>query len=148
MRVWVLSAAFGLLVVSAGFAAGPGNPQQIIDERIAGMKTLPAALKAAREATDPAVTKAELGKALAFAKTIVSRFPKGTGPGDAGVTKTRALPAIWTEPAKFEESANGFVAALEKAIAAAGDSSKLDAALGDVKKSCGGCHNSYRGPEN
>jgi cytochrome c556 len=128
------------------WAAAAPSPQDIVDDRVAGMKSLIGSLKGATEATDAAVAKDHLAKAIAVAKSIPSKFPKGTGIGDAGVAKTRAVQDIWTKPAEFKAASDGFVAALEAASAAAGDAAKFGAAMGGVKKSCGSCHDAFRGP--
>lgn len=128
------------------WAAAAPSPQEIVDDRVAGMKVLGGSIKGASEATDAAVVKDHLAKAIAVAKSIPSKFPKGTGIGDAGVTKTRALQDIWTKPAEFKAASDGFVDALEAASAAAGDAAKFGAAMGGVKKSCGSCHDAFRGP--
>jgi cytochrome c556 len=120
--------------------------QEMVDSRVAGMKSLIGSMKGASEATDPAVIRDHLAKAIAVAKAIPSKFPKGTGIGDAGVTKTRAVQDIWTKPAEFKAATDGFVAALEAANAAAGDAAKFGAAMGGVKKSCSSCHDAFRGP--
>lgn len=138
----------GILVTAGGaWAAGGLSPQQIVDDRVAGMKGLIGNLKGAGSATDAAVARDHLAKAIAFAQSIPSKFPKGTGIGDAGVTKTRAMQDIWAKPAEFKAANEAFVAALQKASDAAGDAAKYQAAMSDVKKSCGGCHDSFRGPE-
>jgi len=144
----VFGAATLAAVALAGsvWAAATPSPQDIVDNRVAGMKSLIGSLKGASEATDAAVAKDHLAKAIAVAKSIPSKFPKGTGIGDAGVTKTRALQDIWTKPAEFKAASDGFVAALEAASAAAGDAAKFGAAMGGVKKSCGSCHDAFRGP--
>jgi cytochrome c556 len=128
------------------WAAAAPSPQDIVDDRVAGMKSLIGSLKGATEATDAAVARDHLAKAIAVAKSIPSKFPKGTGIGDAGVTKTRAVQDIWTKPAEFKAASDGFVAVLEAASAAAGDAAKFGAAMGGVKKSCGSCHDAFRGP--
>ena len=136
-----------LIAAGSAFAASALSPQQIVDDRVAGMKSLIDSLKGAGAATDAAVVKVHLAKAIAFAQSIPAKFPKGTGIGDAGVTKTRAKQDIWTKPGDFKKTVDGFVAALQGANAAAGDAPKFQAAMGGVKKSCGGCHDAFRGPE-
>jgi cytochrome c556 len=135
-----------MVLAGSVWAAATPSPQDIVNDRVAGMKSLIGSLKGASEATDAAVVKDHLAKAIAVAKSIPSKFPKGTGIGDAGVTKTRALQDIWTKPAEFKAASDGFVAALEAASAAAGDAAKFGAAMGGVKKSCGSCHDAFRGP--
>jgi cytochrome c556 len=148
MKIAFMGTVAGVLVAaSTVWAAGTMTPQQIVDDRVAGMKSLIGNLKAASAATDPAVAKAELAKGLVFANSIPDKFPKGTGPGDQGVTKTRALPEIWSKPADFKAAAEALSKALQAASDAAGDKAKFDAAFGDIKKSCGGCHDQFRGKE-
>lgn len=147
MRVVFGAATLAAMALAGSVcAAAAPSPQDIVDDRVAGMKSLIGSLKGATEATDAAVVKDHLAKAIAVAKSIPSKFPKGTGIGDAGVTKTRALQDIWTKPAEFKAASEGFVAALEAARAAAGDAAKFGAAMGGVKKSCGSCHDAFRGP--
>ena len=147
MRVVFGAATLAAMALAGSvWAAAAPSPQDIVDDRVAGMKSLIGSLKGATEATDAAVVKDHLAKAIAVAKSIPSKFPKGTGIGDAGVTKTRALQDIWTKPAEFKAASEGFVAALEAASAAAGDAAKFGAAMGGVKKSCGSCHDAFRGP--
>lgn len=136
----------GMALAGSVWAASSPSPQDIVDDRVAGMKSLGGSLKAASVATDPAVVKDQLAKAIAFAKSIPSKFPKGTGLGDAGVSKTRALQDIWTKPAEFKSETDGFVAALEAASAAAGDAAKFETAMGGLGKHCASCHKAFRGP--
>lgn len=136
----------GSAVLATASTPLDSTPQEIVDSRVAGMKSLIGSMKGASEATDPAVIRDHLAKAIAVAKAMPAKFPKGTGIGDAGVTKTRAVQAIWTKPAEFKAATDGFVAALEAASAAAGDAAKFGAAMGSVKKSCASCHDAFRGP--
>jgi cytochrome c556 len=134
------------IVFCAG-AAWAATPQETIDARIAGMKSMAGNVQGAGKAATPAEAKTKLAAAIKFAETIPSAFPKGTGIGDKGVTKTRALQDIWAKAADFKAASDALVAALKAAEAAAGDQAKFDAALGDIRKSCGGCHTPFRGPE-
>ena len=148
MRVWISAVVAGL-ALSAGsvLASAALTPQQIVDDRVAGMKALGGNLKGTKTAADVAGAKAELAKAIAFAETVQSRFPKGTGIGDVGVTKSRALQDIWTKPDQFKSATDALISALRVAEAAAGDQAKFDAAFGAIGKSCKGCHDQFRGPE-
>jgi cytochrome c556 len=147
MKVVFGAAALAAMALAGSvWAAATPSPQEIVDDRVAGMKSLIGSMKGASEATDAAVAKGHLAKAIAVAKSMPSKFPKGTGIGDAGVTKTRAVQDIWNKPAEFKAATDGFVAALEAASAAAGDAAKFGAAMGGVKKSCGSCHDAFRGP--
>ena len=151
MRVAVASAVLltSIFTTSAWGTTPAPTPQQIVDARIEDMKKLGGNLKAASQAATPAGAKAKIAEAIAFAETIVSRFPKGTGIGDTGVTKTRALQDIWTKPAEFKAAADALTAVLKSVDAAlgSGDKAKIDAAFNEVGKGCGGCHKPFRGPE-
>ncbi len=124
------------------------SPQDIVAAREAAMKQMAGAVKASSDpAAKPADAKAKLAEAIKIAESIPERFPRGTGIGDAGVTKTRALQDIWKKPVEFKAAADALIAALKAADAVMGDQAKLDAAFGDVRKACGGCHTPFRGPE-
>jgi cytochrome c556 len=68
-------------------------------------------------------------------------FVAGTDKGD-----TRALPAIWTEQAKFKEGADKLQAETAKLNAAAktGNLDAIKTAFGAVGQSCKACHDAYR----
>jgi cytochrome c556 len=60
--------------------------------------------------------------------------------------KTKALPAIWTDAAKFKQAQDQ----LRTAVGALGTAAKggnegaIKAAIGDVGKACGNCHDNFR----
>jgi len=60
--------------------------------------------------------------------------------------KSRALPAIWAEPAKFKDAQTNFQSAVTELVAASksGDETKIKAAIGGVGKSCNACHDDFR----
>lgn len=60
--------------------------------------------------------------------------------------ESRALPAIWSEPAKFRASIDGFQAAVTALVAAAdtGGEQDVKAAIETVGNACRGCHESFR----
>lgn len=149
MRRHMLIGMAAALCAGAAWAAADAakTPQQLIEAREAGMKSMGGNVKAASQAATVAEAKTKLAAAIAFAETIPSAFPKGTGIGDEGVTKSRALQDIWAKPTEFKAAADGLVAALKAADAALGDKAKADAAFAAVGKSCGACHTSFRGPE-
>jgi cytochrome c556 len=68
-------------------------------------------------------------------------FVAGTDKGD-----TRALPAIWTEQAKFKEGAERLQADTAKLNAAAktGNLDAVKTAFGAVGQSCKACHDAFR----
>lgn len=147
MKSRFITVALAVCASAAIALAAAKSPQQVVDDRIAGMKTMGGNLKAASTAATPQEAQAKLAAAITFAESIPSLFPKGTGIGDPGVTKTRALQEIWKKPAEFKAAADALANALKAASASAADKAKFEAALGDVRKSCGGCHTPFRGPE-
>jgi cytochrome c556 len=141
--------SIAVLVAVAGVSASvwvAAASQTVVDQRVSGMKSLIGAMRAANGAQDAAVARESLAKAITYAKSIPGQFPKGTGIGDAGITKTRAKQEIWTKPAVFKAEADGFLAALEAASAAADDRAKYESAMDVVRKSCSSCHDAFRGP--
>ena len=60
--------------------------------------------------------------------------------------KTRALPEVYSDAAKFKETADRFQAEAGKLLAAAkdGNEANVKAAIGDVGKTCGSCHDNFR----
>ena len=60
--------------------------------------------------------------------------------------KSAALPAIWTDNAKFAEAADRLQNEASKlyAVSRSGDEAAVKAQLGAVGKACGGCHESFR----
>ena len=74
-------------------------------------------------------------------------WPQGSG-NDALGDATRALPAIWTTyPAVSEKGAAFDAAAAAMAEAAGKDLASLQAAMGPLGQSCGGCHEDFRQPK-
>mgnify|MGYP003694406929 CR=1 FL=1 len=60
--------------------------------------------------------------------------------------RTAALPAIWSEPAKFKEAQDNFQKAVQALVAVSrgGDEAAQKTAIGAVGKTCGGCHQNFR----
>ncbi len=61
--------------------------------------------------------------------------------------KTAALPAIWSEPAKFKEAQEKFQSAVGALVAATktGNEASVKSAIAEVGKGgCGNCHQNFR----
>ncbi len=60
--------------------------------------------------------------------------------------KSRALPAVFSDTAKFKEAQDRFTGEVTKLVAtvSGGDEGAIKAQLGAVSKSCGGCHQGFR----
>lgn len=74
-------------------------------------------------------------------------FPEGTAKPDR-TGKTRALPAIWEDMAGFRAANDAFAEAAANLAAEAGNGADaLKAAVQQLGKSCGNCHDDYRADE-
>lgn len=70
------------------------------------------------------------------------------GSDSDNVEGSRALPTIWAADSKVGEKGKEFFNAVTAMQSAAGtDLGALQAAIGAVGKSCGGCHEGYRKPK-
>jgi cytochrome c556 len=60
--------------------------------------------------------------------------------------KSAALPAVFTDTAKFKQAADRFQTEADKlnSVAKAGDEAAIKAQIGAVGKTCSGCHESFR----
>lgn len=60
--------------------------------------------------------------------------------------KTRALPAVFSDAAKFKEAQDRFTGEVSKlaTTVAGGDEAAIKSQLATVGKTCGGCHESFR----
>jgi cytochrome c556 len=60
--------------------------------------------------------------------------------------KSGVLPAVYDEPAKFKEAADRYRSAVDRlvTVSKSGDEAAVKTALGEVGKSCGGCHDNFR----
>jgi cytochrome c556 len=80
----------------------------------------------------------------------LSRMPwDGFNESTKGV-KSAALPAVWSEGAKFKEAQDTFQKAVQSLVAVSrgGDEAAQKAAIGGVGKACGGCHQNFREKQN
>ncbi len=76
-----------------------------------------------------------------WAVLIPSMFPAGSDKGD-----TKALPAIWSDPAGFKKDADSFGEAATKVAdaAKAGDADAFAANVKSLGEACGTCHKTFR----
>jgi len=66
------------------------------------------------------------------------------GPGTDKGAPTKADPKIWSQPDKFKAAYDKFAVAAKALPAAASDQKALASALGDLGKTCKGCHDDFR----
>jgi cytochrome c556 len=81
-----------------------------------------------------------------FGGQLLREFPRGTGP-EAGV-RTRARPAIWSNPRGFQRAGGRLLVAARgmRAAALRGDLVRVRAAFPLVRAACNGCHRDFRAP--
>jgi cytochrome c556 len=100
-------------------------------------------------------TEFDTAKATAAATSLASvakldrsiLWLEGTIQGD--IPDTRAKAEIWSDAAGFEKASTDLESAADALLEAAGtDLAALQAAMGAAGKTCGACHETYRGPRN
>ena len=76
----------------------------------------------------------------------LSKMPWDGFTPDTKDQKTRALPAVYTDTAKFKEAQDRFQSEVAKlvAVSKSGDEAAVKAQIGATGKACGGCHESFR----
>jgi cytochrome c556 len=140
-----LAIALGAGVAQAAFAQV--KPEILVKQRQAVM-TLQGKYfgPLAAMAQGRAPYNAELVQRNAGFLDNLSRMPwDGFDPGTREI-KTRALPAIYNDSAKFKEAAHRLESEISKlvAVSRSGDEATVKAQIGAVGKSCGGCHDNFR----
>lgn len=153
MSVFGIFAGIGCTMAFVPSLALAATPQEIASARDESFdeigkytKVLFGASKAG--AIDDAAIAAA-AKLSQLAKALPSWFPKGSGPNDPGVTKTRALAEVWTKPDDFATKVKAFqdaVAALQPAVATK-DLAVAGPALKVLGDSCKGCHEAFKKPK-
>jgi len=137
-------AVTALLLAGAGIAyAQEADP---IETRQAGQDLLGgdfAGIRAVVVAKGDVKTVEGPAKALArWIRQFPSQFPKGTEEGH----NTKALPAIWSDPAGFKKAGDDMADAADKlAVAAkANDADGVATQVKAVADACGACHRTFR----
>lgn len=136
-----------LLMVLALAAAGSARAQGYdpIETRQAGQDLMLgdySGIRAVVAAKGDVKTLEKPAAALArWIKQFPSQFPPGSDKGN-----TKALPAVWSDPAGFRKAADEFVGAADKlaTLAKAGDADAVAAQVKVVGDACGACHKTYR----
>lgn len=78
---------------------------------------------------------------------VMARLPwAGFGPGTDKDSRSKALPEIWTEQAKFKEAGDKLVVEADKLAAAAktGNLDALKVSFAATADTCKACHDAYR----
>ena len=131
-------------------APGALTPDQIIAVRQAVMDLQQGSAAALKNAVDEkadvkALTPTVKG-ILSSSKLIPTLFPAGTEKGH----DTKALPAVWSNPADFAKDASNLTEAAEKLVALADANDKAGFATQFVAmgRTCGACHREYKAKDN
>lgn len=152
MRMRILVAVLGLAAAGGAVlghtAFAQGNPAQgeVITERRAGLKRMGQHMEAmkpvAESRADASGTVPRIEEMIVFFRDLPARFPPGTDRGD-----TRALPAVWSNRAGFEEAHGRMMGQLDalRSAAASGDGAAFATAYAATgPQFCGGCHRPFR----
>lgn len=140
MRRFVVAGALVAIGLTAAYAQS--NP---ISERKELFKAFGASLRAVgpmmrnEAAFDGAKVQESLKIIGEGAPKVAKLFPAGSGTGD-----TKALPAIWTDNAKFQGLFTKLEADAKAAAAAIKDEATLKAEMPKVLANCGTCHDAFR----
>lgn len=88
----------------------------------------------------------DLAKAHTVLQTFAATNDKGKGlwPATSKTGETDSLPAVWENKADFDAKLAKFSADAKAQDATVKDLDTFKAAMGEVGKNCGGCHNTYR----
>ena len=86
------------------------------------------------------------GRAQRRLLDALSRMPWDGFDASTKDVKSAALPAVFTDTAKFKEAQERFQGAVAKLVAVSkgSDEAAAKAAIGAVGKACGGCHDNFR----
>jgi len=140
------------LALGAGYtltAFSQGKPETLVKQRQAVM-TLHwkyfgplVAMERGRAPYDAAVAARNAGYLETLGKMPWTDFDPSTKNA-----KSPALPAIFTEPAKFKQAQEQYLGEIAKLVTVSktGDEASVKAQIGAVNKSCGNCHDNFREP--
>jgi cytochrome c556 len=141
-------AVVGLVIVGCATGAKKMSAQEAIPARQQLMKDQGAAMRSISDklkAGQVQAVAADAQKLVGTSKRIPDLFP----PGSVDPTKSRAKPEIWQRWSEFEGNAKtiGTKASQLVATANSGNAQATQAAVADLGKTCGACHEAFRGPE-
>jgi len=145
-----------LLMAGLALALGSGytlsafsqvKPEQLVKQRQAAM-TLQGKYfgPLGAMAQGKAPFKADVVAYNASLLNALSRMPWDGFDASTKDVKSAALPAVFSDPAKFKAAADRSTQAIEALVKATqgGDEGAIKAAIGAAGKTCGGCHEDFR----
>jgi len=139
------------LALGAMFAAGAfaqAKPETLVDNRQAAMKLMGkyfygslAPMARGRMPYDAGVAARNVGYL-----DVLSKMPWADFAPSTKDTKSEALPAVFSEPAKFKDAQDHLQQQVSKLseIVKAGNEAEVKAAILAVNDSCSSCHDSFR----
>lgn len=149
-QINLAAAAITLLLSACGGSGIPSQPKgEISENRTAAFKSMmPEFTRMGKMVKDEEPYDVEKFKQAAAAFTESSKKPFTLFESDPQ-GNGRALPAVWSDAAKFKAEEENFAAAVEKLNAAAqtGKLDEIKAAYSETGSSCKSCHDSFRAPE-
>jgi cytochrome c556 len=134
-----------LVILAAPPLSNAAEPN-IVETRQAGQDLLSAdfaGIRAVVAANGDVKTLADPAKAIArWIRQFPTQFPAGT----EKIGGTKALPAVWSDPAGFQKAANVLADAADKlaVLAKAGDTDGVASQVKVVGEACGACHRAFR----
>ncbi len=138
-------------VLGVGYACGAlaqVKPETLVDQRVAAMrlqgKYFYGSLLPMAQGKIP--YDASVAARNASYLEVLAKMPwDGFEPSTKDL-KTRALPDVYAEPAKFKAAQDSLNAEVTKLVAAtkSGNEANVKTAIMDVNKSCGSCHDTFR----
>ena len=149
MHKKVLTAVLAL-VLGAGFALtalSQVKPDVLVEQRQAAMTLLGkyfGPLGGMVQGTVP--YNADVVARNAGYLEVLSKMPWDGFQASTANEKSRALPAVYADAAKFKKAGDDMQAAVSKLVSVSkgGDEAATKAATGAVGKTCGGCHDNFR----
>lgn len=140
-------AATSILIVTQGVAQAQVKPETLVKQRQSVMTLHGKYMgQLGRMAQGREPYNAALAARNAGFLDALSKMPwDGFDPSTKDV-KSRALPAVFAEPAKFKQAADRYQGEVAKLVAATkgGDEGAVKSAIGAVGKACAACHDDFQ----
>ncbi|MEM7614502.1 MAG: cytochrome c [Pseudomonadota bacterium] len=147
MQRLAIACLAGAAVAVATFSLSMADGHSPIEQRQAAMKTVGKSTKTLGDMVkgaspfDAAAASAALVDMQTAVATYGELFPEGSETG----FETEAKDTIWSDRTGFDAVLATFKSEIDGAIAAApADQAALAAEFGDIGKTCGTCHQTYR----
>jgi cytochrome c556 len=148
MRKLSCLAALSMIALAASAQAPAPKPEQVIAYRQSLFKTIGwnfAPMGAMVKGSKPWDAAEFKRRSIAVAFAAVQLDEAFAAGSDRGAV-TDALPAIWENPDDFAAKLKAFRQASNalRVAAAGGEQERIKTAFGEVRRTCGDCHESYR----